>query len=304
MQLERAGLFVDDIFIFSTGSEEEQMKDLNDRLEKLYQWSNDWGVDFNVDKTKHMRFTGPRRVKAKRRKLSHKSKLKPMLGGRVLKTVDEYKCLGVLFTNSLKFDRHVLEVLLPRVKQAAGHISHLLSKLQTGRCTFLRILWESKLRPILEYGSSMWSNFVHKSTLAAVDNFQAEFFRKAMGIPKKTSKDAILCDIAVLRQSYRFERERVRFRAKIDLDLCPYVVRTQVGLYETTSKPFKKYFRGQTIQEVVRMRQDFVEEHSEVVVPPKRETLHEYTNSLNEPTTKGYRLVYKCNLHLIIGEQI
>ena len=33
-----------------------QKKDLEERLKKLYEWSNDWGVDFNPTKTKHMVF--------------------------------------------------------------------------------------------------------------------------------------------------------------------------------------------------------------------------------------------------------
>ena len=141
LELERAGVFVDDIFLFSSGEEGEQMRDLNERLDKLYTWSNDWGVDFNVSKTKHMRFIKSqkkekRKGKRKRQKLFQSSQIKPKLGGEIPETVTEYKYLGILFTQSLKFDRHVLELILPRVKKISGQIRHLLSKIQKGDVLF------------------------------------------------------------------------------------------------------------------------------------------------------------------------
>jgi len=60
---ESGCLFVDDIFLFSRGSERRQVQDLNDRLSKLYAWSNDWGVDFSTSKTKHMIFTSGKKRK-------------------------------------------------------------------------------------------------------------------------------------------------------------------------------------------------------------------------------------------------
>ena len=295
-QTERAGLFVDDMFMYSSGSENEQIQDLNQRLEKLYLWSNEWGVDFNVSKTKHMKFTGKRRVRSnKRRKVSHRSAQKLVFGGEILETVPEYKYLGILFTPSLKFDRHILELILPRAKQVSGQIRHLLSKL-SGRVTFLRVLWQSRIRPILEYGSSVWSCFVDKSTLVAIDNFQMQYFRRAIGMPKKTSLDALLCDISVLKQSFRFERERAKLKVKLDLDLCPPVVQRQVKSYETSDKKFVKYFYGPSKEQAAKLRSEFVDDFPSRVVVPKRETFVNYANSLSRQghnTDSGYRLVYK-----------
>eukprot|EP00493_Phyllostaurus_siculus_P016915 UN17174 len=70
----------------------------------------------------------------------------------------------------------------------------------------------SKISPILEYGSSVWSLFVTQDTLKTVDSFQKEYFRKALGLPAGTLGSAILCDIAVIRQSLRFEANRFKLR--------------------------------------------------------------------------------------------
>ena len=70
-------------------------------------------------------------------------------GGDTLGKVTQYKYLGVLFTCNLKFDTHVNELVLPKVRRVAGYVRHLLAKFQTGRCTFLRILWLSKIQSII-----------------------------------------------------------------------------------------------------------------------------------------------------------
>ena len=62
-----------------------------------------------------------------------------------------------------------------KVRKVAGYVRHLLGKVKTGRCTFLRILWLSKIQPILEYGSAVWTSFIHHDTLKHINFFQKEF---------------------------------------------------------------------------------------------------------------------------------
>ena len=146
--------------------------------------SSDWGVDFNASKTKHIRFSSDSRSKQSSNRL--------FLGGKILEMRKEYKYLGLLFTSDLKFDRHVHELVLPKVRRIAGYLSHLLNKFQTERCTFLRILWLSKLHPIIEYGSAVWTSFVTQNTIDTIDKFQQHYFRKAMGLPSNTSGVGLL----------------------------------------------------------------------------------------------------------------
>ena len=151
---------------------------------------------------------------------------------------------------------------------------------------------------MLEYGSAVWSNFIDKSTFAAVDNFQGEYFRKALGIPKKTSHDAMLCDIAILRQSLRFERERSKLKMNVDLNLCPPIVQKQIQNYQAGSQKVTKYFYGQSKQEVVDLRDDFTKQYPSCVLVPKKESFDQFVTSLkskSDSTDSGYRLVYTNN---------
>ena len=42
----------------------------------------------------------------------------------------------------------------------------------------------------------------------------------------------MLCDFSIMRMSLRFERERVKLRAKIDLRIAPEIVQRQLSVYE------------------------------------------------------------------------
>ena len=78
-ETDRGCLFVDDLFLFSSGTEQDQKNDLEGRLQKLYEWSNDWGVDFNPSKTKHMIF----RVSTKKKETKNSaSDIRLSLGGK------------------------------------------------------------------------------------------------------------------------------------------------------------------------------------------------------------------------------
>ena len=112
-----------------------------------------------------------------------------------------------------------------------------------------------------------------------------------MGLPKNTCSDAILCDIAVMKQSIRFKFERLKLGAKIGFDLCPRPVQTQVVAYKKTSRKTIKYFRGKSIRQVVTDRSDYLRSFPKSVIVPKRETFHQYSRSLNRNKPRP-RLVY------------
>ena len=105
--LIRGCLFVDDLFLFSSGTQKEQKKDLEERLKKLYEWSNDWGVDFNPTKTKHMVFE----FGTKRNRINHESSgFRLKFGGQTLTIEQRYRYLGLGFTPAARGYSKVLSV--------------------------------------------------------------------------------------------------------------------------------------------------------------------------------------------------
>ena len=132
--LDGHSIFVDDMVIWADSSRESQVADLEHRLCLILDWANTNGVDFNISKTKHVIFGAyiqPAEVK---------------MGTQVLTWEEEYKYLGVLFHTSLKFDRHVEQVIMPKVNREIGFTKHLLSSYRgSARCTFKRLLQKGNL---------------------------------------------------------------------------------------------------------------------------------------------------------------
>ena len=220
------------------------------------------------------------------RKTIPKASARLSLGDMFLKCVRSYKYPGVLFTPKLKFDSHVKDNLLPNVRRWAGYVSHLLSKIPTGRCSFARILWQSKTHPILEYGSPVWSSTVSKSTLDSIDVFQCSFLRKSMGLPSFTSRGGLLCDLAVGTQSGRFERERIKLELKIRYSLCPLSVLQHHAECAKVSKSSRVTFYTPTTEQCIRDRVKWVVENRDKVIVPGRATFEEYFQSLQENINK------------------
>ena len=292
-ETDRGCLFVDDLFLFSSGTEQDQKNDLEKRLDKLYAWSNDWGVDFNPSKTKHMIF----RVSTKKKEVDQStSDIRLSLGGKVLKISDRYKYLGLIFTSDLNFDTHVTEYLLPKVRRISGYVRHLLGKIKTGRCTFLRILWLSKIQPVLEYGSAVWSSFIKKDTMKLINFFQKEFFRKAMGLPSKTCCSGLLCDFSIMQMSLRYERARWKLRTMFDNKLMPVVVQRQLAAYQSVRTTRVVKFRSPSKIEAVKMRSSYIQANPHTIEVPRKECRQKYVQSLTQrflPTICGNRKTYE-----------
>ena len=226
------------------------------------------------------------------------------MGGQLLETTERYKYLGLLFTPNLKFDAHVTEYLLPKVRRISGHVRHLLSKLKTGRCTFLRILWLSKIQPILEYGSAVWSSFISRDSLQNIDFFQKEFFRKSMGLPPKTSGSGLLCDFSIMSMSLRYERERVKLRARLDCSPVAAIVHQQLATYQSVNVNRVLRFKSSTKLQSVHMRRKYIRDNPHSILVPRRESYQKYVQTLIDrfPCKHEYRDLYP-NYNKPLGEE-
>ena len=153
----------------------------------------------------------------------------------------------------------------------------------------------NKISPILEYGSAVWSSFVSQDTLNKIDRFQKEYFRKAMGLPSRSPCADILCDFSVVRQSLRFESNRMKLRAKLEFNLVPRVLKQQYLLYSSTKSIKLKYFIAATRRECIENRDKWLTRNPSDFVIPGRETFADYKISLNNPHHRydyHYRSLY------------
>ena len=115
-------------------------------LDKLTQWSNDWLLSFNSKKCKVMHF----------------GKKNPCfqyyMNGDLIDTVSEEKDLGVLFTENLSFSKHISNAAA-KANRVLGLIRRSFSYIT--KESFL-VLYKSYVRPHLEYCVQAWSPYLQR----------------------------------------------------------------------------------------------------------------------------------------------
>ena len=118
-----------------------------------------------------------------------------------------------------------------------------------------------------------------------------------MGLPKGTSGPSLPCDISVMRTTLRLERERVKLRAKLDLNLVPDVILRQLSVYESVRVKKVIRFRASSRPGSVTMRNAHVQNNLHNIFVPRKQTKSDYIRTSNEPyrSTYGYRSVYPTN---------
>ena len=95
------------------------------------------------------------------------------------KTVCE-KDLGVYVENNLKFNEHIRQ----QVKKARCMAGVIHRNIINKTSSIMVPLFKSMIRPIIEYGSSLWSPYL-KQDINAIENIQKNFTKSIPGMKKK-----------------------------------------------------------------------------------------------------------------------
>ena len=135
-------IFADDTKMYNAASNHDI---LQHDIDNLVHWSNLWDLHFNASKCKvmHIGHANPNHTYT-------------MRNGREeidIQDCDEEKDLGVLFDKSLKFDKHVNNIITTANK-IVGIIKRSFSYLDEST---LSQLYKTLVRPHLEYGNTIWS---------------------------------------------------------------------------------------------------------------------------------------------------
>ena len=114
---------------------------LQDDLNKLVTWSNEWSIKFNEDKCKimHIGKTNPQ--------------FKYKMNEHTLQQTTVERDLGVIISNDLNWEQHVTSAT-NKANRKLGMIKHAFSYLDGN--TF-NLLYKSMVRPHLEYAATVWS---------------------------------------------------------------------------------------------------------------------------------------------------
>ena len=133
-------LFADDLKMHGKAS----ARDLNQsNIDELHKWQNTWLLTFNTKDNKC--------------KVLHVGKNNPcnnyFLGDILLPSVESEKDLGVLFTNNLKFNAHILS----SIQKANSVIAWVTRTIISRSPEIMLQIYKTLIRPHLEYCVQLWS---------------------------------------------------------------------------------------------------------------------------------------------------
>ena len=131
-------MFADDTKLYN---KTENHLDLQQDINKLFNWSKNWQLDFNIDKCKILHFG------------RNNPKINYFMNGIALNKVTEEKDIGVLFDSTLEFKSHV--------KNVSSEASKLIGLIKRNFTYFnrdsLRTIITSLIRSKLEFANCIWS---------------------------------------------------------------------------------------------------------------------------------------------------
>ncbi len=170
-------LYADDLAILA-----ESEQDLQDMLNVLHEWTQEFDMSVNIDKTKVVHFRRGPSIWCTESVFT--------LGDDVVQVVDRYHYLGLVLTQFMD-----LNITLRYVAQASQRALGVLvakSKSQGGLPfrAFTK-LYDSLAQPILDYGAASWG---HKSfsCIQAVKNRAMRYY---LGVGRRTPNVAVQGDM-------------------------------------------------------------------------------------------------------------
>lgn len=170
-------LFADDCKIFNLINTIDDCRMLQDDLNTLSEWCIENKLQLNVKKCVIVSFT--RRTDRTFNHYSYK------INNTILNRSKQVKDLGILFDDKLSFKNHV-QAIITRASKLLGFICRSLKPFVN--INTHKLLYNTYVRNIIEYGSSIWNPYYHLYT-NKLENIQRKFTRVLcykFGIPRET----------------------------------------------------------------------------------------------------------------------
>ena len=158
-----ARLFADDCLLYRVIKSTDDHQILQQDLDHLQQWENEWQMSFNPEKCEVIRITNKRRI----------IDGSYTIHGHTLQFTDQAKYLGVTIDTKLSWGHHTNAM----TKKANNTVAFLRRNLSSCHRQIRATCYKSLVRPQLEYASTVWdhTNKTHINTVEAVQRRAAQF---------------------------------------------------------------------------------------------------------------------------------
>ena len=183
-------LFADDAKILRKVQNEEDCSLLQRDLDKIWEWSQKWEMEFNVKKCSVMEFG----------KSKHRITRDYKMGNDVIKRSMSEKDLGIIVSDNLSPEKHINKIvgetynLLRNIRVAFTYMDE----------DMVRKLIVSMIRPKLEYAATVWSPS-KKKDIKKLERIQRAATKLAPNLTNKSYEERLL-DLNLTTLEQRRER--------------------------------------------------------------------------------------------------
>ena len=147
--------FADDLKILSTDP-----NDLQQALDIVSRWTEDWNLLLNRDKSEHLT-------------IRNKVTTNFYIGNQCIPKVKHVRDLGVTISQDLKWSTHI-----HKIRSKSNILSHIILRtFSPSNYKLLVNLFKTYIRPIMEYNTSTWSPYLRQDLMEA-ESVQRSFTRK------------------------------------------------------------------------------------------------------------------------------
>jgi hypothetical protein len=218
--------FADDTKLTGAVGTDDAVNRLQDDLNRLYQWSVDWQMLFNIDKCKVIHFG-----------YNNKEAVYNM-GCNTLAAVSEERDLGVIVHRSLKSSSQCVKV----VKSANATLGMINRTFVSKNKTTLLHLYKSLVRPKLEYCVQAWRPFLQRD-IDLLEKVQRRATRMIVKDENKTYEERLQILNWTTLETRRLRGDLIQtfkiLKGLDKVDSSMYFVKSSTGLRGHSLKLFK-----------------------------------------------------------------
>ena len=194
----RIALFADDAYLYRSIKSPEDTKQLQNDLNELVTWENDWSMSFHPDKCFVLRITNKHKIIDSTYEIH----------GKQLKLVNKAKYLGVVIAHNLSWKHHINSITAKATNTRLFLQRNLPKSDKETRLT----CYKTFIRPIVEYACTVWDPVENQSLIKQVEMIQRKSIRWIMN---EWSYDISPNE---LRKSLKMETlECRRYKAKLNM---------------------------------------------------------------------------------------
>ena len=199
-------LFADDCLLYRTINSFEDHLILQNDLLELETWAKNWGMRFNSKKCYIL-------------SMQQDSQFFYTLNGDILQQVEENPYLGILLSEDMKWHKHISNV----TKKASSTLGFLRRNLRTCPIDCRQTAYISLVRPIMEYGATVWNPYLKKdiNRLERVQHQAARFITKDYKSREKGCVTKMLNDLDIPSLETRRKEARLTMMYNVVNELLP-----------------------------------------------------------------------------------